>query len=165
MAGPWGSMRHNFLTRHTSCVGLRSKKKDAPLKPDLCQPVMPGTERSPFTKGDPTPGEHCACFPPVFQTQALSHHLAWQEYMTQHMLSCLKLAMSIGRPARLAETKEIFFCSGLEPVLWWSPLCLRGLWGWRHVSLPSRMLRGRSKYFYLFASSFHWLLFPSEYLN
>lgn len=109
MAGPWGSMRRNFLTRHTSCVGLGIKKKDAPLKPDLCQPVMRATKRSPFTKGDPTPGEHCACFPPVFQTQALSHHPAWQEYMTQHMFSCLKLKMSIGRPARLAETKEFFF--------------------------------------------------------
>lgn len=109
MAGPWGSMRRNFLTRHTSCVGLGIKKKDAPLKPDFCQPVMRATKRSPFTKGDPTPGEHCACFPPVFQTQALSHHPAWQEYMTQHMFSCLKLKMSIGRPARLAETKEFFF--------------------------------------------------------
>lgn len=120
--GPWGSMRRNFLTRHTSCMGLGSKKKDAPLKPDLCQPVMLATKRSPFTKGDPTPGEHCACFPPVFQTQALSHHPAWQEYMTQHMFSCLKLKMSIGKPARLAETKEFFLLRTGAHALMESPL-------------------------------------------
>lgn len=118
---PW------FLNQpHLSC-GMGSKKEVAPIKPDLCQLVMPATDRRPFNKCAPTIAEHCSSHR-VLQPQALRCDPAWQECMTQHMLSCPELEMFIGRAARLTETKEIF-CSRLGLAPWLESLVSCGSMG------------------------------------
>lgn len=50
---PW------FLNQPRLSCGMGSKKEVAPIKPDLCQLVMPATDRRPFNKVAPTIAEHC----------------------------------------------------------------------------------------------------------
>lgn len=107
----------DFSTSHACHVGW----------PDLCQLVMPATDRRPLNKGAPTMAEHCSSHR-VLQPQALPCDPAWQECMTQHMLSCPELEMFIGRAARLTETKEIY-CSRLELAPWLESLVSCGSMG------------------------------------
>lgn len=62
---PW------FLNQpHLSC-GMRSKMEFTSVKPDLCQSVMPATDRRPFNKGTSAMPEHFSCCQSVLQSQAV----------------------------------------------------------------------------------------------
>lgn len=82
---PW------FLNQPHPSYGMGSKREVTPIKPDLCQPVMPSTNRRLFNKSFPSIAEHCYCCPAVLQPQALPCDPAWQEYVTQCVLSWAEL--------------------------------------------------------------------------
>jgi len=65
-----GQHEPSFLDQLYLSYEMESKEEVAPLKLDLCQSVVPATDRRPFNKGAPTIAEHPSCCHAVLQPQA-----------------------------------------------------------------------------------------------
>lgn len=135
------------------------------VKPDLCQSVMPASDRRPFNEDASAMAEHFCCCHAVLPPQAVPRDPAGQECVTQHVLSLPRSWEVHCQVCQTNRDKRNFLVGTAALTPSRSPLCLGGAQGSCQVSLHnwvflSSKQRGHSRDFYLFASPFHWWLFP-----